>query len=89
MAREKQITRTISSTKAVALVADLSNNAITEHIYTVTGTYTAETVMARLKADYETDTLKMLTVKSIELSEKLYGMPESVFMQYAQELPPR
>ena len=44
-----------------------------------------------LKAIEKNDTAEIVyaAIVSTETKETLYGMPESVFMQYAQELPPR
>ena len=89
MAKERMITRTISTSKVTVTVADLRNNSITEYDYTLAGKYDANSALEAVKELHETDTLKMLVVKNVEVSEKLYGMREQFFMKHATELPPR
>ena len=89
MAKEKMITRTITSTKVTATVADIANNVITEHVYTVPGKLDADTALKPLKEQAETDNIKILRIVSTETIEKLYGMSEITFIANAVELPPR
>lgn len=89
MARERMITRTITSTRAAVKCADLENNAIVELVYTETGKFDNDSALKVLKENHETDRIKILSIVSLEISEKLYGMSEKDFMENAMELPPR
>ena len=37
-------------------------------------------------AVYNTDTIQVLYVKSVEIEKKLYGMPETEFLKYAKPI---
>lgn len=87
------VTRTIIETVCNTLVVSLENPAEpkTENVNLyISGEYdsTADALKV-LKKTRETDTLKVVTVLSMERQETLYGMPESVFIANATILPPR
>ena len=89
MAREKMITRTIEGINVEIMGIDTTNNVVSNASYHFTGTFkNDDEIIERAKAD-TIDTFIPVKVISTMKTEKLYGMPESVFMQYAKELPPR
>ena len=90
MKNEKMVTRTISSTKAIVKAADMDSNAIVEKEIVLAGTYKSnDDVLKAVRAKGIEGNYIPVMIASAEVIEKLYGMTESTFMQYAKELPPR
>lgn len=90
MPRPQLVTRTIKSTKVVALVCDVENFTTTTQEFTLPRTYPdTETVLKMLQKKYSTDTDKIVKVISTEVCEALYGMSEDKFIANAEVLPPR
>ena len=46
-------------------------------------------LLNKLKNRYETDLYKIVAITDTKVIEKLYGMSEEDFIEYAKELPPR
>ena len=89
MTKERIITRTIESNIFEVMVCD-TETAEVKTIEIRTGVLPASTNPERyLKKHYDTDTLKICAVISHRTEAKLYGMPESLFMQYAEVMPSR
>lgn len=90
MAREKMVTRTVEGTNVTVLGVNLETEALEERQFNLSGTYSDP---AKLKKVAEkvgnTDTYKVVSVKSAETFETLYGMTEVEFMELARVLPPR
>lgn len=90
MARERMVTRTVMQTtyEVMTLNAETADVAIKEFV--LGGTYDkTQDALKVLKKLYETDVEKLVVIKGSTTSEILYGMPESVFIKYAEILPPR
>lgn len=88
--RKSMITRTITTTTAVLLMADTV--AAEMHNTTVTLPRTYKDNDAVLKAArplVETETDKAVSVVSITINETLYGMTEEQFLSMAEVLPAR
>ena len=89
MTKERIITRTIESNIFEVMVCD-TETAEDKTIEIRTSVLPASTNPERyLKKHYDTDTLKICAVISHRTESKLYGMPESLFMQYAKVMPSR
>ena len=89
MAKERIITRTIESNILEVMACD-TETAEVKTIEIRTGVLPACTNPERyLKKHYDTDTLKICAVISHRTETTLYGMPESLFMQYAEVMPNR
>ena len=90
MARERMVTRTAEITKVQAMCLTISTATVETKEYTLTGKFetTAEMLKA-VKKKYETADFKPSAIIHHEVSEILYGMPESKFIELAQVLPPR
>ena len=87
MARERQVTRTINSIEVTAICMDISTNEVSDKVLTITGdTPTNEQALKQLKKVYETETFKVVAVKEIKVTEKLFAMSEIDFLKYAVEL---
>ena len=89
MAKERIITRTIESNIFEVMACD-TETAEVKTIEIRTGVLPASTNPERyLKKHYDTDTLKICAIISHRTETTLYGMPESLFMQYADVMPSR
>ena len=90
MARVRMVTRTITTTIAVALVADLDNNAIITEELKVAGKFENADNKDFQKA-IKTTYPEKIVAKVVELryEETLYGMLETEFLKNANVLPPR
>ena len=89
MAKERIITRTIESNIFEVMACD-TESAEVKTIEIRTGVLPASTNPERyLKKHYDTDTLKICAVISHRTETTPYGMPESLFMKYAEVMPSR
>ena len=87
MARERQVTRTINSIDVTAICMDINTMETSEKVLSLTGdTPNNEQALKQLKKVYETDSFKVVAVKEIKVTEKLFGMSEIDFLKYAVEL---
>ncbi len=89
MARERMVTRTINETTVNVMIVDVTTANVTIQPLKLSGTYTEDEALKACKKRYETDTIKLVHVDSMEETEILYGMPEDEFMKLAKVLPPR
>lgn len=90
MARIPEVTRTITSTKCIILVADLENNVTVTEEVSVPRTYKDDThLLKAVKKTYDTDEKIAVKIISSDIVETLYGMLETDFVKYAHILPPR
>mgnify|MGYP003289774074 CR=1 FL=1 len=90
MGRIAMVTRTINFTEVTALTVDVVAQSTATHVYTLSGTFTEnDKLIKALKKEFETDTIKVVSVLSTTVNEKLYGMTEQEFMSLAKVLPPR
>ena len=89
MKKEKFVTRTVNGYTVNALFFDMEEGKAKE----ITLDYSADFIPAKgaeiVRKDYESDVYKVVAIKSFQTWEKLYGLPESVFMERARVLPPR
>lgn len=90
MAREPQVTRTITTTKVVALVANTVTREMEEREFILPRTYADDKKLAKAveKAIID-ETIKFVSVVDKEVQETLYGMTEQEFIAVAKVLPPR
>ena len=88
--KEKMVTRTFVETEAVFMVIDLGNdNAIEDRAEVFAGCLNETEVFEVGRKQIETDTVKVLKVKTVNNREVLRGMVESVFLANSVVLPPR
>lgn len=86
----KMVTRTILSTEVKAVVANLQENVLEELTYIIPGKITNKDKALNILKKVRTTSVRIPTmVNELTLCEKLYGMPEETFIEYAVELPPR
>ena len=89
MAREKMITRTIEDTTIEVMTLDITSASVQTYKYHLSGQFTADEALKKLKKAYETDALKLVHIESMNTVEVLYGMTEEDFIAHAVVLPPR
>lgn len=90
MARQPQVTRTIPTTKAVVLVADIVTGKVAEREVSIPREFKKpKKLHEALEAVINTETEKLVHIKSTKIEETLYGMSEQKFIDNAEILPPR
>ena len=95
MARERMVTRTISTTTIEVLVINIETSEVgTKHFVLGQNMIKDEKAMiknAQSMLDVETGNTiwKCVAIKNVKEEETLYGMSESEFIKYAKVLPPR
>ena len=93
MSRERLVTRTIVGVKANVMGIDTNTNSVMFQEYSLSGTFKTDAeiieTIKKQKGNAVLNGFIPVQVQSKEDTETLYGMPESVFMQYAKVLPPR
>ena len=89
MARKPMVTRTLISTVATVLCLNVETAEPTNETFSIARTFKDDDkLMKALKAEHETDDLKLVHIVDKSEVEKLYGMTETDFMKYASELDP-
>lgn len=83
MKRERMITRIVLQTTAEVMCIEVTTAEVNINTYTLGGTYTDTDLLKKLKEIYETDTYKLVYIKSNTHKEILLGMTESQFFKYA------
>ena len=86
MAREKMVTRTIKSADVEVMTINTSTAEVNIVCYTTEPQENEEKYLKVLQKAYETDTLKLVKIESVEIYEDLYGMTEKEFKQHAKIL---
>ena len=90
MARVPQVTRTIQTTVASVLCADVEIGELVTKEFTLPRTYKDEdAILKAVRKIAETDTIKPVSVSATKIVETLYGMSEQKFIELADVLPPR
>ena len=92
MKKEKMVTRTIVSTKADIKFYNVNDDALFNSELVFTGNLDekgVKMVCLEMLEKHPERGITFVKVNHYETIEKLYGMPESVFLANAVELPPR
>ena len=95
MARERMVTRTVSTTTVDVLVINIETAEVETKSFVLGQNMTKDekTMLnnAQKTLDDETGTTlwKCVAIKNIKEEETLYGMTEQDFLRYAKVLPPR
>ena len=84
MRKSKMVTRTIKVTKYEVTYFDLEINEVRGDVLEAIGTPTDKEIEKQFNA--ENPTCKFIKLDNVEVTEKLYGIPEDKFLQYAVEL---
>ena len=84
MRKSKMITRTIKVTKYEVTYFDLEINEVRVDELETVGTPTDKEIEKHFNT--ENPTCKFIKLDNVEVTEKLYGLLEDMFLQYAVEL---
>ena len=87
--RTRLVTRTINEVTANTVIYDVVAGEIKTVNYTLTGKMDKDVALKALKKAHETDTIKVVTVNSIDVVEQLYGMSEEEFIKVAKKIDKR
>lgn len=90
MRKEKLVTRTISVSNIEAMCLNVETAEVTiTNFRIVGGNHTADTALKALRKKHDTETFKVVAIRTIDTSDRLFSMPESVFIANATESDPR
>ena len=90
MARERMVTRTINFTEVSVISMNIETVTPQHEVIRIAGVFDNDkALLNKLKNRYETDLYKIVAITDTKVIEKLYGMSEEDFIEYAKELPPR
>ena len=78
------VTRTIKVTKYEVTYFDLEINEVRGDVLETVGTPTDKEIEKQFNS--ENPTCKFIKLDNVEVTEKLYGIPEDKFLEYAVEL---
>lgn len=84
MRKEKMITRTIKVTRYEVTYFELEINEVRADELEIVGTPTDKEIEKQFSID--NPTCKFIKLDNVEVTEKLYGLSESKFLEYAVEL---
>lgn len=84
MRKQKMVTRTIKVTKYKVVYFDLEINEVRTDVLETVGTPTDKEIEKQFNID--NPNCKFLKLDNVEVTEKLYGIPEDKFLEYAVEL---
>lgn len=84
MRKQKMVTRTIKSSKYEVTYFDLEINEVRTDVFDTVGTPTDKEIEKQFNV--ENPTFKFIKLDKVEIIEKLYGIPEDKFLEYAVEL---
>ena len=87
--RKPMVTRTIISTKAVALCVNPQTEDIYEKVFMLSGKIDDKAkVLKKLSKDYNTDVCTIVAIRELKEINELYGMNEADFIAGAKILDP-
>lgn len=78
------VTRTIKVTKYEVTYFDLEINEVRSDVLETVGTPADKEIEKQFNA--ENPTCKFIKLDNVQVTEKLYGIPEDKFLEYAVEL---
>lgn len=84
MKKQKMVTRTIKVTRYEVTYFDLEINEVRGDVLETVGMPTDKEIEKQFNA--ENPTCKFIKLDNVEITEKLYGISEKDFLQYAVEL---
>ena len=83
------VTRTIEFANVTTMFVNIETQQIGNAQFKISGDVTEDKALAYVQKHYNTKTESHVAIMSYEKETKLYGMPETVFLANAIELPPR
>lgn len=88
MARERMVTRTVSTIEATIMVANPQTQKVENKVFTLELMEEAKILKAVQKQNTTPECVPIALV-SYAFKQELYGMPEKQFIALAAKLPPR
>lgn len=89
MARKPMITRTFKGEKITLLMADVEVGEIFNNTCILPRIYKKDSKrLERVKEMLETDSLKVVSIVSVDVTETRRGMTEEAFIEHSEELEP-
>lgn len=90
MARERMVTRTVEVNTFEVMTVNVETADVQILEFKLGGEYDKKKdALTLLKKQYETETLKLVNITNHSVETVLYGMPERMFMELSEVLPPR
>ena len=86
---KRMITRTIELNTYTVRTLNVETAEVLDIDYTVGTSYKPEKILAELRAEHETEALKLVAIVNHTVETRLYGMDEQTFINLATVLPPR
>ena len=86
---ERMVTRTIKDNAVSLKVYNLDTDNIETCELHITGNFANDELVKRCENRLSGANVKVLKILDVATTEKLYAMPESTFLLYAVEIPPR
>lgn len=86
---KRMITRTIDLHTYTVRTLNVETAEVRDIDYTIGTHYADAKVLAELRAQHETGTLKLVAIVNHTTETRLYGMDEQTFINLATILPPR
>lgn len=87
MARKRMVTRTITSTRAMATVYNIASDEIQTIEYKLSGELSVDDALKAIAKEHAE--VRPIKVTSVDVQEELYGMEEFKFLEFAEILPVR
>lgn len=84
MKKQKMVTRRIKITRYEVTYFDLEINEVRRDVFETVGTPTDNEIEKQFSA--ENPNCKFIKLDNVQVTEKLYGITEEKFLQYAVEL---
>lgn len=90
MARERMVTRTVEVNTFEVMTVNVETADVQIREFKIGGEYDKKKdALTLLKKQYETDVLKLVNITNHSVETVLYGMPERMFIELSEVLPPR
>ena len=90
MARERMVTRTVEVNTFEVMTVNVETADVQIREFKLYGEYDKKKdSLTLLKKQYETETLKLVNITNHSVKTVLYGMPERMFIELSEVLPPR
>lgn len=86
---KRMITRTIDLHTYTVRTLNVETAEVRDIDYTIGTHYADAKVLAELRAQHETDALKLVAIVNHTTETRMYGMDEQTFINLATVLPPR
>ena len=89
MARERMVTRTVETANLQVLSVDVKTTETFICKFAISATIPEEKRLKYVQKNFSKDGTVYAAILATTVTQRLYGMPESKFIELAEELPPR